>query len=86
MFNVTLNYGGIAAPRPDVPVSSTNRAGEPASAAVLGKMQAKCKSCSHFSEMVSPVAYASHMGSDRLLRHAATWFWHHQDAWVLGRA
>ncbi|MBY4595858.1 class I SAM-dependent methyltransferase [Ottowia caeni] len=28
---------------------------------------------------------ASHLGSDRLLRHAPTWFWHHQDAWVLER-
>ena len=29
---------------------------------------------------------ASHLGSDRLLRHAPTWFWHHQDAWVLERS
>lgn len=28
---------------------------------------------------------ASHVGSDRLIRHAPTWFWHHQDAWVLER-
>ena len=28
---------------------------------------------------------AGHIGADRLLRHAPTWFWHHQDAWVLQR-
>ncbi|WP_028602017.1 SAM-dependent methyltransferase [Ottowia thiooxydans] len=26
-----------------------------------------------------------HIGASSLLRHAPTWFWHHQDAWVIQR-
>ena len=29
---------------------------------------------------------AEHAGDATVLRFAPTWFWHHQDAWVLGRA
>ncbi len=28
---------------------------------------------------------AKHIGADCLARHAPTWFWHHQDAWVVRR-